>query len=178
MVVSPINLSPTRALTNIKIFSFVKLDLTTKTELPKILLSTSAKSDIPYFSTLNTDGEGLFHLHFGPTHGKRRIENDIKPFVYCKIFEDNNDSLDLAKSPKRKPRTKHIALKYHHFRKHVRKGVDSIHAMDTIMQLANFFTKPIPGPTFAFLRNGICGWWNYYYSLEGLTPILCVNLWE
>ena len=40
--------------------------------------------------------------------------------VYAKCFEDNTGCLDLAKTPKLRPRTKHIAVKYHHFRSHVR----------------------------------------------------------
>ena len=36
----------------------------------------------------------------------------IKPIVKCTVFEDNNGALELAKTPKIRPRTKHIALKY------------------------------------------------------------------
>ena len=45
------------------------------------------------------------------------------PSVKCKVFKDNNGAIELAKSPKICTRTKHIALKYHHFREHVRKGL-------------------------------------------------------
>ena len=45
--------------------------------------------------------------------------------VRCKVFEDNNSKIELSKAPKIYPRTKHIALKYHHFREHVRKGLIS-----------------------------------------------------
>eukprot|EP00957_Ditylum_brightwellii_P203995 15337136-Ditylum_brightwellii.AAC.1 len=39
-----------------------------------------------------------------------------KPEVHCKVFEDNQSCISIAKSYKFSPRTKHIALKYHHFR--------------------------------------------------------------
>ena len=42
--------------------------------------------------------------------------------VKCKVFEDNNGAIELAKAPKILPRKKHFALKYHHFREHVWKG--------------------------------------------------------
>jgi hypothetical protein len=34
----------------------------------------------------------------------------------CKLFEDNSGAMTLAKSPAMRPRTKHINVKYHHFR--------------------------------------------------------------
>jgi hypothetical protein len=43
----------------------------------------------------------------------------IKPYVYCKVFEDNAGALELARLPKLRPRTKHISVCYHHFREHV-----------------------------------------------------------
>ena len=34
-----------------------------------------------------------------------------KPELHCKVFEDNNYCIELAKCPKLRPRTKHIGLK-------------------------------------------------------------------
>jgi hypothetical protein len=31
-----------------------------------------------------------------------------KPYVYCKVFEDNSGALELARLPKLRPYTKHI----------------------------------------------------------------------
>jgi hypothetical protein len=41
------------------------------------------------------------------------------PTVKCKLFEDNSGAMTLAKSPAMRPRTKHINVKYHHFRSFV-----------------------------------------------------------
>jgi hypothetical protein len=41
------------------------------------------------------------------------------PTVQCTLFEDNSGALTLAKAPAMRPRTKHINIKYHHFRTHV-----------------------------------------------------------
>ena len=38
-----------------------------------------------------------------------------KPQVHCKVFEDNRSAITIAEANKFTPRTKHIALKYHHF---------------------------------------------------------------
>ena len=46
-----------------------------------------------------------------------------RPSVKCRVFEYNNGAIELAKAPKIHTRTKHIALKYHHFREHVRRGL-------------------------------------------------------
>jgi hypothetical protein len=34
----------------------------------------------------------------------------IKPYVYCKVFEDNTGALELARHLKLRPRTKHINI--------------------------------------------------------------------
>jgi hypothetical protein len=44
-----------------------------------------------------------------------------KPYIYCKVFDNNSGALELAKLPKLCPCTKHINVCYHHFCKHVQK---------------------------------------------------------
>eukprot|EP00957_Ditylum_brightwellii_P016322 1227214-Ditylum_brightwellii.AAC.1 len=39
----------------------------------------------------------------------------VKPHVKCTMLEDNKGTGELAKVYKNRPRTKHIAVKYHHF---------------------------------------------------------------
>jgi hypothetical protein len=65
-----------------------------------------------------------------------------EPYVYCKVFEDNLGALELAQSPKLRPRTKHhINVCYHHFREHVQKGLIKIFPVGIDDQLADVFTK-------------------------------------
>jgi hypothetical protein len=49
------------------------------------------------------------------------------PKVHCKVFEDNAGTIEIATVPKMRPRTKHLNIKYHHFREEVRKGTVSIY---------------------------------------------------
>jgi hypothetical protein len=56
------------------------------------------------------------------------------------------------------PRTHHIAIKYHHFREHVRSGQIKIEWIDTARQIADIFTKPLSASKFAFLRERFLGW--------------------
>ena len=81
-----------------------------------------------------------------------------KPIIHCTIFEDNNGALELAREPRYRPRTKHIAIKYHHFREHVKSGRIKINPIDTKEQIADQFTKGLPTSTFEFLRYKLLGW--------------------
>ena len=67
----------------------------------------------------------------------------IKPYIYCKVFEDNAEALELARLPKLHPRTKHINVCYHHFCKHVGKGLIKIFPIDTKDQIADTLTKAL-----------------------------------
>jgi hypothetical protein len=66
-----------------------------------------------------------------------------KPYVYCKVFEDNSGALEMARLPKLHPRTKHINVCYHHFCKHVRKELIKIFPIDTKDQIADTLTKTL-----------------------------------
>lgn len=81
-----------------------------------------------------------------------------KPIVKCTVFEDNNGALELAKTPKMRPRTKHIALKYHHFRIFVTQGKIDVLPIDTSQQIADIFTKPLSRDLFERLRHMLNGW--------------------
>ena len=77
--------------------------------------------------------------------------------VKCKAFEDNTGALELANVPKMRPRTKHINIKYHHFRHHVGKDVTVEH-VDTENQIADIFTKPLAAELFILHRKSLLGW--------------------
>jgi hypothetical protein len=79
--------------------------------------------------------------------------------LYSTVFEDNNGALSIATSPKISPRTKHIAVKYHHFRSKI--GIDKgiiIQRIDTTEQKADIFTKGLGAQQFAHIRKLVMGW--------------------
>jgi hypothetical protein len=80
------------------------------------------------------------------------------PRVHCKVFEDNAGAIEIAKVPKMRPRTKHLNIKYHHFREEVRKGTISIYHTKTEDQVADIFTKPLPEQPFTKFRESMMGW--------------------
>ena len=83
---------------------------------------------------------------------------DRPPIVYCTIFEVNMGYIDLVKTPRMKPRTKHIALKYHHFRSLVKSGSVLIKYVETHDQITEIFTKALYDAQFCNLRKGLSGW--------------------
>jgi Reverse transcriptase (RNA-dependent DNA polymerase)/GAG-pre-integrase domain len=81
-----------------------------------------------------------------------------QPKIHCRVFEDNSGALAMARTPKMRPRTKHMNIKYHHFREAVSKGDVTIHAIRTDEQIADIFTKPLAEELFKKFRQLMMGW--------------------
>ncbi len=81
----------------------------------------------------------------------------IQPYVYCKVFEDNTGALKLARLPKLCHRTKHTNDCYHHFCKHVQKGLIKIFPIDTKDQTADALTKALAQNNFQHHCPHMCG---------------------
>lgn len=110
-----------------------------------IALSQDAREVLPFMNFLK-EISTVFKIHL-PT-----------PKIFCKMFEDNNSTIALAKAEKFSPRTKHIAIKYHHFRHHVINNDLLILPIDTCEQTADIFTKPLNESLFPYLRGKLNGW--------------------
>jgi hypothetical protein len=80
----------------------------------------------------------------------------IEPYVYCKAFEDNTGALELARLLKQRPRTKHINVFYHHFCKHMQKGLIKILPINTKDQIADALTKALAQNDFQHHRRHMC----------------------
>ena len=86
------------------------------------------------------------------------------PVIKCSVLEDNVGAIELAKLPKLRPRTKHIACQYHHFRSWTVRGVNDeppriqVNYIKTELQQADIMTKPLTKQPFEKLRKLICGW--------------------
>jgi hypothetical protein len=79
------------------------------TEVEYIALSQAMRDLIP-LRTLLSELSALTKLMFGSTT------------THSTDFKDNMGCIELANAPKMRPRTKRIAIKYHHFRSHVANG--------------------------------------------------------
>ena len=115
------------------------------TEAEYIALSQTMRDVIPLMTIIEELSEAL------------NIKKE-KPKMFCTVFEDNNGALKLAKTPRMRPRTKHISLKYHHFKQHVKDNKIKIAAIDTKVQIADIFIKPLPRLQFESLTTIFLGW--------------------
>ena len=115
------------------------------TESEYIALSAAMREVIPFLELLK-EIASLFGLL------------TREPIFKCTVWEDNESCITVAKAPKFTPRTKHIAIKYHHFRRFVSDGTIIIKSIDTTEQLADIFTKPLKEKSFCYLRRQMMGW--------------------
>jgi hypothetical protein len=81
-----------------------------------------------------------------------------QPRVTCKVFEDNAGAIEIANVPKMRPRTKHLNIKYHHFREEVKQGSKSVYHVGTKEQVADIFTQALDEGFFTKFRRRIMGW--------------------
>ena len=116
------------------------------TEAEYISLSQSLRDAIPIMNILKELEDKGFK------------GGDKLPEIHCKAFEDNSGALELAQTPKMRPRTKHINLVYHHFRSYVLNKDITIHAIDTENQTADILTKPLALNLFQKHRKKLLGW--------------------
>ena len=114
-------------------------------EAEYIALSSALREVIPLM-TMMLEINDIFPLHICP------------PDFYCTVWEDNQSCIAMATSQKFSPRTKHIALKYHHFRSYVMNKKIRINYVHTESQEADIFTKPVKNELFPKLRYLLCGW--------------------
>ena len=78
----------------------------------------------------------------------------------CTVWEDNNGALTMANAqfPSMTPRSKHIAVKYHWFREHLKKGEIEVKKIDTKFQKADIFTKGLLRAEYESKRKMLMGW--------------------
>jgi hypothetical protein len=115
------------------------------TEAEYIALSTALRECIPLMSLLKEMKREGFNLKV------------TRPRVHCKVFEDNSGAVELATVHKTRPRTKHLNVKYHHFRHHVDSGEIEIASIRSDEQQADLLTKPLSEELFERHRAKIMG---------------------
>jgi hypothetical protein len=76
---------------------------------------------------------------------------------FCKVWEDNQSCIAMATFQRITPRTKRIALKYHHFKHYFESGQISINYIHTERQQADVLTKPVRTDLFLKLRFMLMG---------------------
>ena len=77
---------------------------------------------------------------------------------YTTTFEDNKGKIELTKEPKYRPQTKHLSIKWHNFREHIKQGTSNIVYIEKNEQQADIMTKSLAKPQFEDMRKHIMGW--------------------
>ena len=79
--------------------------------------------------------------------------------ITSKVFEDNNGEIVLSESSRLTPRSKHIGVKYHWFREHIKDGSGiKIEKIETSKQKVDIFTKGLNEEKFTLIRKILMGW--------------------
>jgi hypothetical protein len=84
--------------------------------------------------------------------------NNNRNEIKCKAFEDNEGAIEMARSPKFRPITKHINNKCQHFHESIETVKIKMMKIGTLDQQADKFTKPLRTKWFTKLRKLIMGW--------------------
>ena len=84
----------------------------------------------------------------------------IETSKVSRVYEDNEAALKHAVTslPKLSPRTKHIAVKYHWFKRKIELGVIEMFPISTKNQKADIFTKGLGTTEFKEKRELLMGW--------------------
>ena len=82
---------------------------------------------------------------------------DHKVKVHCIVFEDNYGAIEMVVVHKWRPRTKHLAMKLHHFRSYVNSGEISVHKIDTSLQPSEVLTNTLNAELLKRHLNTIMG---------------------
>jgi hypothetical protein len=80
------------------------------------------------------------------------------PTLICNVDEDNQSCITMVTTHKFSSRTKHIALKYHHFHSHVNSGAIQISYYCTNEQKVDILTIPLVHDLSFKLCYMLCGW--------------------
>nr|GFA72328.1 retrovirus-related Pol polyprotein from transposon TNT 1-94 [Tanacetum cinerariifolium] len=67
------------------------------------------------------------------------------------IYYDSKSAIAISCNPVQQSRTKHIAVRYHFIKEHVKKGTIELYFVKTDYQLADLFTKALLADRFNYL---------------------------
>jgi hypothetical protein len=78
--------------------------------------------------------------------------------IKCEVFEDNSGAIEMGRTKKYRPRTKHLNVKLHHFRSYVTQKLVTISHIRSEQQPADCLTKPLNWEDLRRHRRFVMGW--------------------
>ncbi len=121
---------------------YIALSMATRELLPLRRLL----QEIHYSSLINLPSNNIFNVTKTPI------------LTATQIFKDNEACIVLAHNKSSKVCTKHIALKWHHFKDQIRQGFIKVIKINTNFNWADIMTKPLGHQKHEALRKMIMGW--------------------
>nr|XP_016449164.1 PREDICTED: uncharacterized mitochondrial protein AtMg00810-like [Nicotiana tabacum] len=105
------------------------------------------------------------------------VDLDVSSSSPISVFCDNMAAIHIAKNPVFHERTKHIEVDYHFIRTTLAEGLIQLFHVSTTNQLADLFTKSLPGATHQFFSGklkvvspsnlkGVLGFQNIQYPAQ------------
>lgn len=83
--------------------------------------------------------------------------NSYTSTITCTIYEDNSEFISMELSNKFTPLTKHISLKYHHFKDKILQEIIILEKINTENKISYILTKPLTATIFKRLRLLLMG---------------------
>ncbi len=121
---------------------YIALSMATRELLPLRRLL----QEIHHHSLITLPSENIFNITKMPT------------LIATQVYEDNEACIVLAHSETSKVRTKHIALKWHHFKDQIKQGFIKDVKIGSNFNWADIMTKPLGCQKHEALRKLIMGW--------------------
>ena len=143
------------------------IPITRKSSLQQEIALSSTESEVTGLSYALRDAIPVMNLLQEMQENGFPV-TDSKAKVHCKVFEDNSGALEMVRLPKMRPRTKHVCVRMHHFREHVRTGKVTIHKVPTRYQLADIATKAQPRDLFESQRESLMQWQSEFLTATEL----------
>jgi len=84
---------------------------------------------------------------------KQQLEHFGLKISKVPLLCDNTSAINLTKNQIQHSRTNHIEIRHHFIRDHVNNGDCKMKFIETRLQLADIFTKPLQKDRFFFLIN-------------------------
>ena len=139
------------------IVSYAGCPITWKSQLQTEIAMSSSESEYTGLSYALREAIPIMQLLNEMSAQEIKI-NHATLKIKCKVFEDNSGALEMAKTHKYRPRTKHLNVRLHHFRDYVTRQEVTIHPISTLDQSADFLTKPLNQTDLERHRKKIMGW--------------------
>ena len=84
---------------------------------------------------------------------KQTLKDFDVNFECIPIKCDNTSAINLSKNPILHSRAKHIDIRHHFLRDHIKRGEIALDFVSIEFQLADIFTKPLNDERFSFIRR-------------------------